>query len=189
MPTALLRLCPGGCGARVPSGRCPNCRRASDTQRGTARERGYDSWWDGYSRRRLARYPLCVLCAAHGRTTAATVTDHIQPHKGNNALFRDRRNHQSLCGNCNRLKSIAVERGFGGRGAAAALAQLPRVQEPGGLVLLGVGLDASPGRPSVVWTRGADFLVAVMPVTDGMRQLIARVVTDANRASHLVPTG
>jgi len=41
--------------------------------------------------------PLCVMCAAEGRYTKATVVDHIKPHRGDRKLFWDRANWQPLC--------------------------------------------------------------------------------------------
>ncbi len=37
------------------------------------------------------------MCEAEGKATAATVVDHIVPHKGDQALFWDTDNWQSLC--------------------------------------------------------------------------------------------
>lgn len=37
------------------------------------------------------------MCAAVGRLTAATVADHVTPHRGDEALFFDPANLQSLC--------------------------------------------------------------------------------------------
>jgi len=45
----------------------------------------------------LSIEPLCRACKAQGRITAATVADHIRPHKGDQALFFDQANLQSLC--------------------------------------------------------------------------------------------
>jgi 5-methylcytosine-specific restriction protein A len=45
----------------------------------------------------LAAHPLCVMCAAEGRYTKATVVDHIKPHRGDRNLFWDRANWQPLC--------------------------------------------------------------------------------------------
>ena len=48
----------------------------------------------------LGADPLCRMCADEGRITAATVCDHIQPHKGDVALFYDPANLSSLCKPC-----------------------------------------------------------------------------------------
>lgn len=71
--------------------------RTYDRHRGSARERGYDSRWDKARRTFLSRHPLCVMCEREGRVTAATVVDHIIPHRGDQKLFWDTGNWQSLC--------------------------------------------------------------------------------------------
>ena len=45
----------------------------------------------------LRANPLCVFCERRGRVTAATVVDHIIPHRGDARLFWDRSKWQSLC--------------------------------------------------------------------------------------------
>lgn len=45
----------------------------------------------------LARNPLCAMCTAAGRTSLSTVTDHIEPHRGDTELFWDEANWQGLC--------------------------------------------------------------------------------------------
>lgn len=42
-------------------------------------------------------HPLCVMCSAEARTMAASVVDHIKPHRGDQTLFWDRTNWQPLC--------------------------------------------------------------------------------------------
>ncbi len=57
------------------------------------------------------------MCQWHGHVTAATVVDHIVPHRGDNALFWDSANNwQSLCGPCHdrhkqRLEKSGTESG------------------------------------------------------------------------------
>ncbi|MCV6576280.1 MAG: HNH endonuclease [Cohaesibacter sp.] len=53
--------------------------------------------WKRIREQRLANDPLCVMCLAEGRTTAANVVDHVVPHKGNRELFFSYSNTQSLC--------------------------------------------------------------------------------------------
>lgn len=65
--------------------------------RASAHARGYDSRWNKARKGYLARHPLCVMCEARGRIAAATVVDHITPHKGDAALFWDSGNWQALC--------------------------------------------------------------------------------------------
>ncbi|ATQ70275.1 HNH endonuclease [Methylosinus trichosporium OB3b] len=43
--------------------------------------------WRARAKAQLADEPLCRMCAAEGRVTAATVADHIEPHRGDPALF------------------------------------------------------------------------------------------------------
>ena len=45
----------------------------------------------------LAEHPLCDYCEREGRITAANVVDHVQPHRGDPALFWDAENWQPLC--------------------------------------------------------------------------------------------
>lgn len=59
--------------------------------------RGYGYRWQKARERHLQQHPLCVMCEAEGRVEAATVVDHIVPHRGDERLFWDRTNWQSLC--------------------------------------------------------------------------------------------
>jgi 5-methylcytosine-specific restriction enzyme A len=57
----------------------------------------YGSRWQRARLGYLAEHPLCVMCQEQGRVTAATVVDHIIPHRGDMELFWDSDNWQSLC--------------------------------------------------------------------------------------------
>jgi len=71
------------------------------------------SWrWAKYSKGRLKRHPLCVICLEEGKTTPATCTDHISPHKGLRSKFWNKYNLQSLCETCHNVKT-ATEGAFG----------------------------------------------------------------------------
>ena len=48
--------------------------------------------WRRERRAFLMAHPLCRMCEAIGRTSLATVVDHITPHKGDEALFWDHGN-------------------------------------------------------------------------------------------------
>ncbi len=123
MGTAPPHTCPR-CKRIVPGGPCRRCARARELQRGTATARGYDAEWARYSRAWLQRFPWCgqradgkryaehSLCVQRALYTRAEVTDHIRAIKYGGARL-DARNHQSLCGACNRRKAIALEGGFG----------------------------------------------------------------------------
>jgi len=70
----------------------------TDKQRPSARARGYTHRWDKARATYLRSHPLCVMCEREGRVTAATVVDHIVPHRGDQRLFWDVENNwQSLC--------------------------------------------------------------------------------------------
>jgi 5-methylcytosine-specific restriction protein A len=65
--------------------------------RGSARARGYTTRWDKARLTHLRQHPLCVMCMGKGMVVAATVVDHIIPHRGDQKLFWDISNWQSLC--------------------------------------------------------------------------------------------
>lgn len=48
----------------------------------------------------LQRQPLCVFCAKLGKAIPAGIVDHIKAHRGDEALFFDAGNLQSLCKPC-----------------------------------------------------------------------------------------
>lgn len=68
------RVCTrSGCPNLTDSGRCSQCRRQADRDRGTATERGYNSAGHRHFRTDvLDRDPICVLC----ELAASTVADH-----------------------------------------------------------------------------------------------------------------
>lgn len=53
--------------------------------------------WLKLRRYQLSIQPCCAYCDAQGAVVAATVVDHIKPHKGDEDLFFDPLNLQSLC--------------------------------------------------------------------------------------------
>lgn len=60
----------------------------------------YGHTWRQVRTRHLATHPLCVFCGKLNRVTPATVVDHIIPHRGDEVLFWDADNLQSLCKPC-----------------------------------------------------------------------------------------
>lgn len=86
------------CGKLVAGGMICECRLAAkamyDRNRPTARQRGYDSYWQRASKAFLAQ-PENRLCAC-GCGRAADMVDHIIPHRGNMKLFWDIRNWQPM---------------------------------------------------------------------------------------------
>lgn len=90
--------------------------------------RVYGSRWDKARRLFLQANPLCVMCHQQGRTAAATVVDHITPHRLKEALksgdketiakaqklFWDSSNWQGLCtSHHNSTKQKMEKRGAG----------------------------------------------------------------------------
>lgn len=69
--------------------------------------------WQQTRVRFLALYPLCAHCQAKNIVTVATVVDHIEPHRGNMALFWDESNFQPLCETCHNRKTATEDSGFG----------------------------------------------------------------------------
>lgn len=67
----------------------------SDKQSST--KHGYGYAWQKARSGCLVSHPLCVYCDREGRVTAATIVDHIVAHRGDQALFWDKANWQSLC--------------------------------------------------------------------------------------------
>lgn len=58
----------------------------------------------------LRDHATCRLCEETGRTTLATVVDHIRPHKGDQTLFWDTANLQALCKPCHDGAKQQLER-------------------------------------------------------------------------------
>ncbi|WP_156382214.1 MULTISPECIES: HNH endonuclease [unclassified Aureimonas] len=65
--------------------------------RASASERGYGTAWRKARAGHLRSHPHCVACSREGRIAPATIVDHIIPHRGDQRLFWDRTNWQSLC--------------------------------------------------------------------------------------------
>ena len=110
MPYRAGRIC--SCGLRVSAGVLCACQiqrkrdrdARYDATRPTARQRGYDRNWQRESKAYLKANPQCRRCPA-----LATLVDHIQPHKGNMALFWNRANWQPLCCPCHSRAKQAQE--------------------------------------------------------------------------------
>lgn len=86
---------------------------ARDAPRPTAAQRGYGGRWQRARLVHLREHPLCERCHAAGLTTAASVVDHVVPHRGDPGLFWDRGNWQSLCEPCHGTKTATEDGGFG----------------------------------------------------------------------------
>lgn len=159
MPYAPPHACTGGSPGCLRSAQhgerwCAPCGQARERddrcRRGSARERGYDSRWDRYRLGFLKRHPLCAVCLAEGRTTAANVVDHVVPHRGDERLFWDQRNHQALCDhrspwNCHGVKTATQDGGFG------SAAVRPERLMPSTVPLVAVA--GPPGAGKSTWVR------------------------------------
>lgn len=84
-------------------------RLADTRRRGSSTQRGYGYRWQKASKAYLAHHPLCVYCQQSRRITAATVVDHIVPHRGDQQLFWDSSNWQSLCATCHNSRKQSEE--------------------------------------------------------------------------------
>ena len=103
--------------------------RQYDRDRGSARQRGYDSRWEKARATFLAQpgNQLCVKCKERGLLnpgiyrmdgTVETnprrlhlVVDHIEPHRGDQTLFWDTSNWQPLCPDDHDIVKQREERG------------------------------------------------------------------------------
>ena len=81
--------------------------------RPSSSKRGYGARWRKTRSYWLACHPLCVHCQSVGQISQATVVDHIIPHKGDQALFWQRDNWQSLCKCHHDIKTATEDGGFG----------------------------------------------------------------------------
>lgn len=79
----------------------------------TTAQRGYGGRWQRARLAYLAKHPLCRMCEAQGKVTAANVVDHITPHRGDMKTFWDSSQWQPLCGPCHSAKTAAEEGGIG----------------------------------------------------------------------------
>jgi 5-methylcytosine-specific restriction endonuclease McrA len=73
------------------------------------RDRLYGRKWKAARQAYLAAHPLCVYCEQLGRVTAASVVDHITPHRGDEKLFWDATNWQPLCEACHNGAKAELE--------------------------------------------------------------------------------
>ena len=104
MPNAPKRPCrEPGCPNLSDGVYCPEHRRAY--ARDSAHARGYDTRWQRTRAQFLRVHPLCAECYRDGRVTAASVVDHIVPHRGDARLFWDPDNLQPMCKVCHDRKT------------------------------------------------------------------------------------
>lgn len=105
--------------------------RRADQRRGSARDRGYSSAWDKASAGHLRSSPLCRYCLLVEIVTAATLTDHFYPHRGDQAVFWNRTYWVSSCADChNGFKQRVERKGRAALDDLAARLCLPRLPSP-----------------------------------------------------------
>ena len=75
--------------------------------------------WKRLRVRQLQAEPLCRMCAQLKKLVEATVVDHVKAHRGDEELFFDESNLQSLCKPCHDAHKQAQEHSANGilRGA------------------------------------------------------------------------
>ena len=100
------------CAGRLPvlSGRSGSARSVKGK---SSTARGYGYRWQRERKEFLAENPLCAMCSTDLSPVEATVVDHITPHGGDDGLFWDRSNWQSLCKHCHDSAKQRKERGDG----------------------------------------------------------------------------
>ncbi|NBS69248.1 HNH endonuclease [bacterium] len=96
---------------KMPSHK-PNQFQSPDSRQaiGSRHARGYDSVWTRYSKLYLRQHPLCRSCEQLGRTTVASLVDHIIPLRLRPDLRLDPENLQPLCRSCHAVKTAAETR-------------------------------------------------------------------------------
>lgn len=94
-----------GCPRLTDERYCVEHRAQHHGDRAGAARRGYGSRWQKARAGYLKVHPLCVECQKKNRLTAASVVDHIKPHRGDPVLFWDEENWQSLCKPCHDKKT------------------------------------------------------------------------------------
>lgn len=67
------------------------------------------SRWQRLRALQLKKYPCCALCEKEGYVKGADTVDHVIPHKGDEELFWDDNNLQSLCKQCHDMVKQRIE--------------------------------------------------------------------------------
>lgn len=88
-------------------------RRRQDRERRSPGRNLYDRRWRKARKDYLMRHPLCEPCEAKGVQHAATVIDHIVPHRGDPVLFWDQSNWQAMAKRCHDAKTAKEDGGWG----------------------------------------------------------------------------
>jgi 5-methylcytosine-specific restriction protein A len=110
----------------------------------------YSQWyaekrWRAIRAAFLAENPLCVMCEAQGKAAPATICDHIEPHKGDRALFWSGP-FQALCKYHHDVKTIMEDGGLNS-GASNHPEWLPKPACPV------ITVCGPPGAGKTTWCR------------------------------------
>lgn len=70
-------------------------------------DRLYDHVWERYSKVFLSFNPNCYSCGSK-----SSVVDHIQPHKGDEVIFRKLDNHLPLCFKCHNTVTALYDKKY-----------------------------------------------------------------------------
>lgn len=85
-------------------------RQQPHARRAEANRHVYNSWkWKKDRSAYIKANPLCAECLKQGKTTAATVSDHITPINEGGDIW-DWNNRQALCTTCHNKKSANESR-------------------------------------------------------------------------------
>jgi 5-methylcytosine-specific restriction protein A len=93
-------------------------RKQADAKRASSNQRGYGYRWQQTSKGFLRAHPLCQCkdcLEGVKQLKAATVVDHIIPHKGDMELFWNRSNWQAMAKDCHDRKTATEDGGFRAR--------------------------------------------------------------------------
>ena len=99
-----------GCSRKVDAGRCAEHRRAVVADHRRFQGAGATSYqrkaWTDLRDRFRVEHPLCAnRGAVDGCTLTTDVVDHIEPHRGDEALMYDEANLQPMCFHCHAVKT------------------------------------------------------------------------------------
>ncbi len=73
--------------------------------------RTFPKRWYRLRYHQLQKQPLCEFHLRRNQVISATVVDHIKPHKGDETLFHNPDNLQSLCKRCHDSVKQRMEKG------------------------------------------------------------------------------
>jgi 5-methylcytosine-specific restriction enzyme A len=68
--------------------------------RESSTKRGYGYAWQQARKGFLKSHCYCAICLKKNKITIGNIVDHIKPHRGDQQLFWDKTNWQTLCKTC-----------------------------------------------------------------------------------------